>query len=213
MIDDALTGVTITATSAQAVDDPDTTVTVSVDHDAIKKQLGTLVTDYNAIMSSINSQLTYNGTTAGTSTLFGDSTLRQLKTAMSSLITADVRQLDDARPRTVDRQDGRALARLDQARHALDNNPNAVGDLFVTGGLTTAIQGLVTSYTEAGDGILTAKSQGYTDQKNELQKQIDQINDNADQLQTRLQAQFTALEQTMSELNSQSSAISKMLTG
>jgi len=49
-----------------------------------------------------------------------------------------------------------------------------------------------------------------TTQSNDLQTEIDQINANATALQTQLQAQFNALETTMSTLNSQSSTITKL---
>ncbi len=213
VISDAITGVTITAVSAQAQTDPDTQVTVAVDHDAIAKQLGKFVTDYNAIMTAINGQLTYTGTTAGTDTLFGDSTLRQLKTTLSSLASQSFGSMSliDLGV-TLDKTGTMSLdsTKLDTT---LDTNPNAVSDLFVTGGLSQAVKSLTSSYTESGDGILYTKSQGLSDHSKALQDQIDQINNNATALQTRLEAQFTALEQTMSQLNSQSSYISKILTG
>ncbi len=53
--------------------------------------------------------------------------------------------------------------------------------------------------------------QSFTDDSNDLQTDIDNIDQQATDLQTRLQDQFTALEQTMSTLQSQSSYIAKIL--
>ena len=213
VIDDALAGVTLTAVSPQAASDANTTVSVSLDTGAVVKQLGSVVSAYNAIVGAIDNQLTYKGTTAGTDTLFGDSTLRQLKASLSQIVTQKFGSLTMADlGMTLDKT---GVLSLDSSKldSALASNQNALADLFVTGGLSQTFANLARNYTEAGDGILATKSKGLTDRSQELQKQIDEITSNADALQTRLQAQFTALEQTMSALNSQSTYISKILTG
>jgi flagellar hook-associated protein 2 len=210
VFDDALSGVTITAVSAQAASDPDTSVGVQVDGSTIASTLGTLVTAYNAIMTSINNQLNYTGTTAGNDTLFGDSTLRGLKGTLDQIATSKFgsTSMSDL-GLTIDKT---GILSLDttQLNTTLAANPNAVSDLFVTGGLSNALTSMTSGYSEPGDGILTMKSQGMTDQTTNLQTQIDQINANATALQTRLQAQFSALEATMSALNSQSTYINKI---
>jgi flagellar hook-associated protein 2 len=94
---------------------------------------------------------------------------------------------------------------------ALAADPDALSNLFVTGGLTSQLSTLTDMYTRPGDGILTTKSSALTDNSADLQKQIDQINTNADALQSRLEDQFNALEETMSKLQSQASYVSKIL--
>jgi len=211
VIDDALTGVTITAVSAQGATDPDTQVGVSLDTTAAGAKLNTLVNTYNSVMTKINDQLTYTGTTKGADTLFGDSTLQQLQGAMTSLITQGFGgNTLDGLGISIDKT---GVMSLDSTKlgTALAAKPNALDDLFVAGGLSGALRDLDNTYTRAGDGVLTVKSQGMTDRSTDLQKEIDQIDSNATALQTRLQAQFTALEATMSQFQSQASYISKIL--
>jgi len=210
VIDDALSGVTLTLNSAPAASEPDTQVTVGNDTTAITNKLNTFVSDYNAIMQQINGQLTYTGQTAPTSSLFGDSTLRQLQDQLeavgySTFGSSSLSQLGITFDKT-------GIMSLDstQLTTALNNDPNALGTLFVQGGLSQKLTDLSNAYTEPGDGILVAKSAGMTTQSNDLQTEIDQINANATALQTQLQAQFNALETTMSTLNSQSSTITKL---
>jgi flagellar hook-associated protein 2 len=211
VIDDALTGVTITANSAQAATDPDSSIAVSVDHDGAATALQKFVDSYNSIANALNTQLTYTGSDAASTTLFGDSTLIQLKQGLSNFITNQFStgSLADL-GLTIDKT---GVLSLDQSKldTALDGNQDAIADIFVRGGAADTLQGMTKGYTEAGDGILVTKSQGYTDQNKDLQDQIDQINDNATALQTRLQNQFTALEATMSSLNNQSTYITKLL--
>jgi flagellar hook-associated protein 2 len=211
VIDDALAGVTITANSAQAATDPDSQVNVTLDTTAAQAKLQAFVDQYNQINGAINNQLAYTGTTKGPDTLFGDSTLSQLQNSLQGLVsqTFGSSSLLDLGI-SVDK-DGVMSLDADKFGTALSSNPNALGDLFVTGGLSKTLTDLTNMYTEPSDGILTSKSSGLSTQSDDLQTQIDQINSNADALQTRLQTQFDALEETMSKLQSQASYVSKIL--
>jgi flagellar hook-associated protein 2 len=102
---------------------------------------------------------------------------------------------------------------LDDAKlsAALAANPDAVGNLFVTGGFATAMTGLTDSYTRAGDGLLASKTRSLGDRFTALQTQVDRINSHADSLKIQLEKQFTALETAMSQLKSQSSYLSSIL--
>ncbi|HEV7558098.1 MAG TPA: flagellar filament capping protein FliD, partial [Kofleriaceae bacterium] len=149
--------------------------------------------------------------TKGPDTLFGDSTLTQLQNSLQGMIsqqfgTSSLLDLGISVDKT-----GVMSLDTDKLGTALSSNPNAMADLFVTGGLSHAMTSLTDLYTQPSDGILTSKSSGISDQSDDLQKQIDQINSNADSLQSRLQLQFDALEETMSKLQSQASYVSKVL--
>lgn len=213
VIDDALDGVTLTAVSAQAATDADTDVNVSFDSDAAKAKMQAFVDGYNKIAGAITGQLSYNGTTKGTNTLFGDSTLSQLQQSLQSIVMQKFggKTLLDLGV-SVDKT-GVMSIDDDKFSTAVAANDNALSDMFVTGGLSKAVSALTDTYTRAGDGILTSKSSALTANKDDLQKRIDQINANADSLQTRLEAQFNALEQTMSKLQSQAGYVSKILAG
>ncbi|HUJ59759.1 MAG TPA: flagellar filament capping protein FliD [Kofleriaceae bacterium] len=211
VIDDAVTGLTITASSAQAAGDPDTQVSVAVDSNAIANQLSTMVSSYNAVMTTLNQQLTYTGTTAPTSSLFDDSTLRQLQATFAQLATQSFGGMSMSDLGLTIDTTGMLSLDTGTLDSALAANPNAVQSLFVDGGMSQAFVQMANGYTEPGDGILTAKSQSLQDRQTDLQSQISQIDDQASQLQTRLQDQFNQLEATMSQLNSQASYVSKIL--
>lgn len=211
VIDDALSGVTITANSAQAATDPDTDVTVAVDRDAIKGKLNDFVKGYNAIASALHAQIDYTGTKKGTNTLFGDSTMRQLQGALVNIALTKfgTTSLSDV-GLTIDKT-GQMSLDSTKLTTAIDNDSNLLSTLFVGGGFSASIKSFVNGYTEAGDGILTMQSNGYTSQSKGLQTQIDEINARGDALDKRLTDQFSALEETMSRLQSQTSYISKLL--
>jgi flagellar hook-associated protein 2 len=211
LVDDAVPGLTFTLLSPHAPADADAQVKVDLDQSALKTKLKTLVSAYNSVNSALHVQLDYTGSQKGTNTLFGDSTLRQLQGALGTLMSnaygsTTLADLGLSRDKT-------GALTLDETKLSatLAKNPDAVSDVFVSGGFAAAVTQLSDAYTRTGDGILSAKSQSLTDRYATLQKQADQINKNADDLQTRLEAQFNALETAMSQLKSQSAYLTSVL--
>ncbi len=211
VIDDALTGVTITAMSAQGATEADTQVAVTLDTAAAAAKLNTFVTSFNNIMGKLNTQLTYTGTRAGADTLFADSDLEGLQNRMTSMVSQSFGGMTlDGLGLSIDKT---GILSLDSSKltAALGKDPDTLAKLFVKGGFSSALRSLDNSYTEAGDGIFANKTKGMTDRTASIQKQIDSYDANATALQTRLQAQFTALEATMSAFQAQSSSITALL--
>jgi flagellar hook-associated protein 2 len=216
VIGDAVSGLTFTLVSPQAASDPSTTVTVGLDTTALTGQLNKFVTAYNAVNSALHAQLDYTGTQKGTDTLFGDSTLRQLQGALGSLMSSSYGPATSA-TNTLGSigltrgTDGSLTLDSSKLTAALAQNPNAVSDLFVTGGFAAATTTLADAYSRPGDGFLASKSTSLTSQSAILQTQADEINTRADALQTQLQAQFTALETSISNLKSQGAYLTSVL--
>jgi len=211
VIDDALTGVTLTLTAPHAATDPDTKITVGLDSKALKDKVKSLVDSFNALNASLHLQLDYNGTQKGTNTLFGDSTLRQLQGALATVATSEyggstLGALGISRDKT-----GAMTFDETKFNDALAKNSNAANTVFVTGGFATALTNLADSFTQTGTGLFATKTQSLTDRGADLQKQIEVINRSADNLRTRLEKQFQALEEAMARLQSQSSFISKII--
>jgi flagellar hook-associated protein 2 len=212
VIDDVVPGMTITANAALAAGAPPTQVSVSVDQSQITTQLQSFVTDYNAVMTDIGNQLNYTGSTAATSTLFGDPTLEQLQETMEGLATSFYGNNDSMTNLGLTVNDtGQLSLNTTTLQTALNSDPNALSTLFVSGGLSQAVTNMVTAYTESGDGILTQLVSNYSQQTSDLQSQINTIQANGTTLQTQLQDEYNNLETTMSQLNSQSTYVTKIL--
>lgn len=213
VIDDALPGVTLTAVSAQAAADPDTTVAVALDTSSLTTKLTSFVNSFNVIAAGLNAQLSYSGdgsTPQAANTLFGDSTLRQLQGQLTTLMTSKygghtLADLGLSRDKS-------GILSLDQTKltSALANNPSLVSETFTTGGFGAAVKSLTDLYDRAGDGILAVKSTSMASQIQLYQDQIDAINNRADTMRTQLEDQFSKLESTVSALKNQSSYISKL---
>jgi flagellar hook-associated protein 2 len=209
-VSDALPGMTLTLNSVTAADAPDTVATVALDTKSLGDKLQSFVSAYNAINASLHNQLDYNGTTKGTNTLFGDSTLRGIQASLASMMSSayggsNLSIIGITRDKT-------GLMSFDSTKMAaaLTKDPNAVSTIFVSGGLAGGLTKSVDAYTATG-GILQAKTDGMTARSKMYQTEIDRINANADALQIRLEAQFTAMEEAVSKMKTASSQLTSLL--
>ena len=211
VISDAVDGLTFTLVSPHGATEASASVGVQLDNNGLRDKVKALVTAYNAVNSALHVQLDYTGSRKGTNTLFGDSTLKGVQGALGTLMSSGYGGSTLGAIGIIRAKDGSLT--LDEAKltSALASSSDAVAKVFVTGGFATAVTAMTDAYTRAGDGILASKSKGMVDRFGVLQTQIDHINDHADQLKTRLEAQFTALEKAMSNLKSQSSFLSSVL--
>jgi flagellar hook-associated protein 2 len=210
VIADALDGVTLTLASAHGSGDASTQLTVGLDQKALTEKVKGVVAAYNTVNSALHVQLDYTGTRRGSATLFGDSTLRQLQGALAGVMSksygpTSLGAIGISRDRT-------GAMTLDESKlaAAVAADPDAVGKLFVDNGFAAAVGDLADQYTRSGTGHLAAKSTSLSDRAKALQSQIDRINASADSLQSRLEARFTALEEAMSQLRTQSSYLSSI---
>ncbi|MEJ7601884.1 MAG: flagellar filament capping protein FliD [Kofleriaceae bacterium] len=210
LIADALAGVTITLGSKHAATDPNTKASIALDNKALTERVKALVTAYNAVHGGLRQQLAYTGTTKGPGTLFGDAGLRQLQGALdvtmsSAYGSSSLGALGLSRDKT-------GALSLDETKlsAAVATDPDAVSGIFVTGGFANTMGSLAERYTKASTGLFAAKTSSLTSRHTSLQSQIDRINRGADALQVRLEKQFGALEQAMSQLQSQSSSLAAL---
>jgi flagellar hook-associated protein 2 len=211
VITDALAGMTLTLNSTHAVTDPDAKATVTLDSKSLTDKVQKMVDAFNSVNASLHNQLSYTGTKKGDNTLFGDSTLRGLQGALATLKTSAYGENTTLSAMGISVDKGGAMT-LDSAKlvDAVTKDPDAVSKIFLTNGFATAVTGLTDRYTSS-DGLLASKTQSLTDRQKVLQDQIDRVNKKADDLQSRLEKQFAALEEAMSKMKSQSSYLSAIL--
>lgn len=205
LVTDVLPGVTLTLSTAHAAAEPDTLLTVATDRDAVRDKVTSLIDAWNTIDQGLDGQLTYTGTTKGGDTLFGDATLRQLQGALGSIASRDYGGKTLAGLGISIDTGGRLSLDRTKFDAALDQDPTAVESLFVGGGLASKMSALATTYTRSGDGILISKGTSLDSRVAVFQKDIQRIETAATALGERLTRQFTALEQAISKMKTQSS--------
>jgi flagellar hook-associated protein 2 len=211
-ITDALPGATLTLNSEHLTTDPDAKATVSLDTKELTTKVQRVVDAYNTVNNALRVQLEYNGRPRGENTLFGDSMLRGMQTALAATVSSGYGESNLA-ALGITRDKAGAMT-LDSAKlvDAVAKDPDAMSRLFVTDGFARSMTALTDRYVGA-DGLLANKTTALTARQKVMQQQIDSINTNADNLQGRLEKQFTALEQAISKLRSQNDFLANALGG
>ena len=93
-VDDMITGVTLNLLKAAS----DTTITLTIgrDYEGVEEKISGFVDAYNEVMDAINAQLTYDTANEKTGEpLFGDSTLRMIKSNLTRTILTPVPGVDE----------------------------------------------------------------------------------------------------------------------
>ena len=143
-IDNVIPGVTLNLLKA----DNSTTINLNVTQDtnAIKTLINNFVTAYNAVASTISTQDSYNTTTNTTGgVLFGDNTLLNVKSALTSVLTQPVSGVNSQ------------LSTLAQAGISVDDTGQmSVDDTTLTGYLQTNFNDIMSLFV--GQGTTSSNS-------------------------------------------------------
>src|SRR5690606_32874700 len=225
-VEDAIEGVTLTLKAAQsqeALDNAETVnLGVAVDQAGVKKSITEFVDAYNKMLDSVNALTNVTPIADGdseplTAALVGDSSVRSFMNAMRSELGSPasgegIRILADLGIST--ERDGKLKLDNDKLDKALDNNLEQVSSFF-TGeqGLMGRLEERVKPFTESGDNLdnrnkalqntLTGPG-GVDDQRETLAMRLSKM-------ETRLFAQFNAMDALISQMNSTSSFLTAQL--
>ncbi len=203
-ITDAIPGTTLTLKGQT-----NTTETLSVANDQAQTSLNlqNFVNAYNDIINFISQQQAPppDGTDRD-ATLAGNSTLRSLTSDVQSMMTnivgtGTVRTLADIGLKT-NFQDGTLTIDSGRLGTALAANPQAINQIFSdpTNGIGAAMQTLSDRYTNVVDGLLTNSTKSLNTRIAQMDTQADQMQTRLDSFTANLNAQFTAMEQIVSQL-------------
>ena len=212
---DAIGGVTLRLLSTGT-----STVTVSVDDDAIVEDVNKFITAYNDAVSAIHDQV------SGTGPLEGDTTFRTIQDYLRGNVFNQISGLGgtysslvDIGISTGDSFDSGTLSPLqmdeDKFREALRTNRANVRNLFSndsgTGIADTFFSYLDEATSTTGYLNQRIKSNGSIDQQiSDLNDNIARLNDRASQKEKRLRAQFTQLETMASQFQQQGASLGGM---
>lgn len=216
VVSDVVKGVTLNLVGEAQVGEADTVIQVAQDSTATKDKLQVFVDGYNKVTDLINRELAFKGEGTEPNSLFGDSTLRLLQRTLGQKISSSYTngagttslgllgiEVDNNGKLAVD------TTKLDKT---LSRDPRAIDNIFAgsggNDGVTKVLKDLVDSYTQSGDGLLASKTTSLNSRIKIFDEQIERIEKSAEALSTQLNRQFSALEQAMSQLNSQRSYLS-----
>jgi len=208
-VSEAVTGLSINLVATGA-----TTLTVANDSTAITKAVQSFVDDYNAYVSLVKENSSYDSTTKKADPLNGESAIRSVQTALTKARTTVPGELSSATFKTLG---SLGVSVGDDGTLSLDESTLSTA-------LATSSTEVVKTLNAYGTAFSTTLS-GIVDSSGVVGKRIDSLNhlidvynDNKDTLQVRLdniekryKAQFTALDTLMSSLNTTSSYLTQQL--
>ncbi|WP_226944577.1 flagellar filament capping protein FliD [Pseudomonas sp. FME51] len=213
-VEDAIEGVTLTLKAAQTEDALTNAETINLrvaeDKAGVRTSITEFVDAYNKMLESINS-LTSVVSVGGddgeplAAALVGDSSVRSFMSAMRSELGSvaggdGIRILADIGITT--QRDGTLGVDNTKLNKALDNNFEQVNGFF-TGdqGLTARLESKVKPYTESG-GILENRTTALQNTLSSVDDQRETLATRLTKLESRLFAQFNAMDMLISQMSS-----------
>lgn len=221
-VTEAIDGVSITLKSSQSKEDiaanKMVALDVAQDWEGVKASLTEFVDSYNKMMGTIGSltRVTSVGGDSGqplTGALVGDASVRSFTNSMRSVLGSqsegDIRMLADLGIST--QRDG--TLKIDDTRldKMLETNFDKIGDFLSGGkGLMTRLESQVKPYTETG-GLLESRTKSLQNTLSSVTEQREQLTRRTSQLETRLLAQFNAMDAMIGQLSSTSNYLTGVL--
>lgn len=214
VVEDVITGVSFTLTE----ENPGETFnfSVSLDTASVRRTVESFVSSYNNLSSVIRDLTSYDPETNTAGLLQGDSTTRGIATGLRNIFNTAVSglssELDTLNELGITTNISGELE-LDPAtlNSVLDDNFSAIANIFSgDNGYATRLDSFLSNVT-AGGGLLENRTEG-------LESQVDRIGDQREALDRRIatiearyQAQFTALDTLLGQLNSTGDFLTQQL--
>jgi flagellar hook-associated protein 2 len=185
-------------------------VDISADSEALKGKVTEFIDAYNDFVKFANEQAT---AAAGgdLSSIGRDSLMRGLRNQLRSALTGLHGSGMFTRLAEVGvefTQTGTLQLNSTLFNDAVANHPDDLKDLFAgSGAAFGALTDLIDQYSDAG-GLISSTKTRLTQQSSSIDTQIAQMQDRLAVQRAALQAEFTAADNAMKQLNSQSTALS-----
>ena len=203
-------------------------ITVAIDTASMQTAISDFVNAYSSLQSYISLQTKYDGGTAvaaGTARkdgpLTGDPSIIGFQNQLRGVVNASsttsgvYSRLSDIGI-AVQKDGTLAISNQTKLTSAL-SNPTELQKLFATQGTTDANTGIMVRFAAMGDrattvdGSLYSRSSGLQGELSRNQKQQDDMQVHLDATQTRLTAQYQALDTTMSKMSALSSYVTQQV--
>jgi len=222
-ITDAVEGVTFNIDPNAAVD---STATVSVAKDTGKatKAVQAFVDQYNSSMSFLDGKTDYDEETEKSAVLQGDSTAMRLQMRLRELVTSKVKDSGDYNTLTsvgieIDR-DGVMSFDSSKFTEALEDSPEEVANLFKAenssdsyDGMAVRMDSYLDQLMQSNTGLIPRRLDFYDTRIDGLNDDIEDVQRKVEMTRQRYVDQFSAMEEAISEMQSQQSWMMSQLQG
>lgn len=217
-ISDLWTGITLDLKSVPSPQ-KDITVTVATDTEETGKKVQEFVDAYNKVVDFFNEQNVLDAEGKAKSPLFGDSTLRSMRSNLRTIVGGSVTgtgseeyQLLAQLGITSDRGGKLTLNRA-KFDAALVDDENAVAAVFTnaTNGISKRLEDQIKVYTDSVDGLLKNRSDTFDRQVKDTQSRIDAAERRLKVFQKQLETKYANLESLLSRLQSQGGSVGNLV--
>lgn len=211
-ISDVISGVTFNLTGAQVGNTE--TLSIVSDSETIKEDIESFVSNYNVLTGVMKGLSNFDQSTLVSGPLNGDSVIRglqnSLRQALSSSVTGETFSnlselgitLGDSGNLTIDD------SVLDEK---LENDLSGVNQFFTsTTGMAQFFTSAITGYIE-DDGIIDSRSNGLQNRLDGIDDKREALNRRMASLESRLNAQFTAMDILVSQLQATGNFLTQQL--
>ncbi|MFM1870958.1 MAG: flagellar filament capping protein FliD [Planctomycetota bacterium] len=216
-IGDLWTGITL---DLKSVPDPnkDITITVSTDAEETSKKVQEVVDAYNKVVDFFTEQNKLDAEGKASSPLFGDVTLRSIRSSLRTVIGGQVEgtgnqayQLLSQIGVTADTA-GKLTFSKSKFEEALAADEAAVASVFThsTNGIAQSLETKIDLYTDGVDGLLKARTDGFDRMVKSTSDRIEQSERRLELYQKQLEQKYANLESLLSRLQSQGSGLSSI---
>jgi flagellar hook-associated protein 2 len=216
-VSDAIPGVTLNLLQAES--GKTTQIRLNEDTSAVTKNINAFIAGYNEAIAFVTSQSTMGDSEGGV--LGGDSGLNSVKRHLQDMLTTQITNQGEFKALSQlgleTQKDGTLKLNSTVLNEAIDTNLDSVVSLLAgnedgTGGLASQLEEYLTSMTDSTKGLLAGRREN-------INSNIERIDDRIAQMELRLakreetlKSQFTAMEQLVSVMNSQSDYLTQQMS-
>lgn len=208
---DAIDGVTITVLKEDSGTVYD--LAIETDTQTIRTNIESFLTNYNSLRTFMNDVTEFDQATGEAAVLLGDSTTRNLSNQIRTIVSDSVTGISSPFTTLVD------LGITTSKEGTLTVNPNKFNDAFQNmddiaelfsseNGIATKLDSIVNEYVKI-DGLLDKKSEGLNATIVDIDEDLAALQLRLDSLETRLLAQFSAMDAIVAQLNTTSSFLTQ----
>jgi len=201
----AIDGVTLSLSKVGS-----STLTIANDPTAVSSALQSLVTSYNAFVSTYQTLTKYDATNNQVGALIGDATVTSLKSQVSSLLGSQFAG-NKTGPTSLSnlgvsfQVDGTLAFDATKLTAALASNPKETQNLLSgANGIAPKLDAMITSWTSSS-GILTQRTANLNQKAKDIAQQQSDYDVTMQDYTKQLTTQYTALDTMMTKLSSTSS--------
>jgi flagellar hook-associated protein 2 len=217
-VSDVLPGVTLNLLGQQASGANPVNLTVSADTNAINTEVQNFVTNYNTVLSYLNSETAINASTGASSALSYQPMFENLIGTLRSTVSAAVPDTGSPEVQTLadvgitQASDGTLSLDTGTLDQMLSSSPTAVAALFnSTNGIANQVNTVLTPFTQT-KGIMAAETTNTNNQITSLNATIKQMNAAAAVKESQYVNEYAQLQALQSKTSEQSSYMQSILT-